>query len=348
MELNNYPWPSIDQLPISIVESINRPDQDTLKAKISSIIEDALVIACEKIDGTNVGVDLTGALFGRRTIIEPTATSYQKTPLSLLGTAQTDIQKLFARLPEVFRLYGEFPCNPHYYRYTESGLGAAWQCFGALLYFSSFDEEKRWREYLATAGFWIKSGRHQRHNITMIACPKFFELLDQVGIPHPPVVFNGRLQDLVKEKAEWMSSHLGEGLVLSIKYEAAGEFQESITAKKWKHYNHLLSESMTEFLSTLLAVATHRGSKPKVVKPMPNLDVYNDVIKSAASKYDDYTEYFRTGRKDDYVRSLMQEVAADYASYADGAAYSASDASRAVNVYVGTRYGAWKKAETAQ
>ncbi|KAJ3011465.1 UNVERIFIED_CONTAM: hypothetical protein HDU68_001651 [Siphonaria sp. JEL0065] len=399
MAANNHPWKAIEQLPSSFAEDLayqiqawrkdnNGISAETLKNRFTVKITDSKVIACEKLDGTNVGIDMTGRLFGRRFEIDPVATSYQKTPLTAVFAVRDKIKNLHSKLadglpePSVFRAYGELSCNPHLYNYLKAGLNHTWECFGILMYFKSFDDEAVWREVLVNAGFWIRTARciptenddqeSRKPCITMSACPQLFSLLDEFGISHPSIFFQGTLEELVKENAAWMMAHTAEGLVLSIKFCYEGS--ESTTARKWKQSHEpqeggigklqellndpdkalFLSDEMKKFLITLLDVSTHPGKpvhnrkpptikEPKTVKPAKNFDVYNSIIKSAVSKYDTDEVYFQNGKKGEYIELLLKEVVEDYPQYSEGAKCNLTDATAAVNRHVGMSYGQWMK-----
>ena len=80
--------------------------------------------ATGKLDGTNVGIDINGALFGRRTPIPDQNESYQKTPLSNLRGRSSQVKALRAAIASVsgipeletlpLMLYGELCVNKLY------------------------------------------------------------------------------------------------------------------------------------------------------------------------------------------------------------------------------------------
>jgi hypothetical protein len=104
----------------------------------------APVVATQKYDGTNVGKDETGAIYGRRQMIADTfGATYQKTKLTAVSQVDTKKMKadLFAEIgatvaeKESFTMvaYGELMCNHSLFDYEERSLSSGWFIFGAIL-----------------------------------------------------------------------------------------------------------------------------------------------------------------------------------------------------------------------
>lgn len=95
--------------------------------------------ASHKFDGTNVGKDQDGRLYGRNKMVNPNAQSYQKTPLDALkGIDVAAIKKEIEGLAGIedlgnFVLYGELMCNKGLYDYEEKNLASGWTIFGAMI-----------------------------------------------------------------------------------------------------------------------------------------------------------------------------------------------------------------------
>ena len=97
-----------------------------------------------KLDGTNVGVCDDRTLLGRRFVIAPGVTRYQRTLLTdchALDAGATraeivqEVERSGGRVPPPFRLavYGELMCNGGLHDYERTGLAGRWVCFGAQL-----------------------------------------------------------------------------------------------------------------------------------------------------------------------------------------------------------------------
>ena len=97
-------------------------------------------MATEKLDGTNVGKDDEGNIYGRRLLIDKDKTSYQKVSLDRVKTA--DICKVKMEICKVlkidetdlkkFLVFGELICNKAY-DYVERDLLSTWKVFGAMI-----------------------------------------------------------------------------------------------------------------------------------------------------------------------------------------------------------------------
>jgi len=88
------------------------------------------VTLSQKYDGTNVGKDENGEMYGRNKMIGPKESSYQKTDLKCVKAIDAAKMKesfieatgLDPALIEKFVVYGELMCNPNLYDYTKNGV----------------------------------------------------------------------------------------------------------------------------------------------------------------------------------------------------------------------------------
>ncbi|KAJ3095361.1 hypothetical protein HK100_005849 [Physocladia obscura] len=400
MTTNNHQWPSIESLPASIHDLITykvkvrnnegKSLQD-LATEINAHFTNTTVFAVEKIDGTNLGIDLNGGRFGRRLGIESEVKTYQRTTLSSL--ANINVRAVYDRIfavasaqaqnleaPQIFRLYGELGCNT-LYDYKEKGYVGTWQCFGAVLYFSSWDEVEIWRGALTSSGFMIKSADlnkldeedEQRPSFTMIECHSFFEILESCQIPHPKFVFSGTLENLILEQKNWMKSHNSEGLVVSTHYEGSNTF----TIKKWKQShepyqtvgvkleNLIQDPDVFQVLNSaenskvaltcvnvLLEVAKDKAlgrkgkenpAKTHSVNKSSLLILYQEAINSAITKFDSESSYFEQGDsgRSEYIKLLTNEVVSDLGESTDQDEKFKQNIASAIRAFIGKRYGLW-------
>ena len=146
-------------------------DDETLDSDTTTKLRQALegtrallfehpVVSCTvKVDGTNVGIDATGAVYGRNQMADPSATKYMKTDLTLLKSVdvsaiQGQLESL-GGLPGIldrFVLYGELTCNKSLYDYACDGGMQTWSCFGAMIKLTEGADEDTFRANLAGAG----------------------------------------------------------------------------------------------------------------------------------------------------------------------------------------------------
>ena len=216
--------------------------------------------ATGKLDGTNVGIDTTGALFGRRQGIPATNDSYQKTPLANLRGRGAQVAALRAAvasaadIPELEKLplvlYGEL-CVNKLYEYESSyasGTFKSWRIFGAAIQVEhTGDDESTYgnssetcdtavdlTQRLTAAGFRARCG----NTIVLSMCVKLRAIVDEVNELEPerePLTCVaemgcGSLVEVVDQALTWMLEMRGEGLVLTHRDFGVGSFKLS----KWK------------------------------------------------------------------------------------------------------------------
>jgi hypothetical protein len=92
-----------------------------------------------KYDGTNLGKDQDGQLYGRNKMVDPDAKFYQKTSTDALKNIDVLLIKNYieelcgVRMGGNFVLYGELMCNKHLYNYSEKNIANGWFVFGAMI-----------------------------------------------------------------------------------------------------------------------------------------------------------------------------------------------------------------------
>jgi len=95
----------------------------------------------QKYDGTNVGKDEFGVLYGRNMTLPSGSVEYQKTPLDFVNKVDVkaikeDILKqtgLGEEMIKCFNLYGELMCNSYLYNYEKDKVHGTYQLFGAII-----------------------------------------------------------------------------------------------------------------------------------------------------------------------------------------------------------------------
>jgi hypothetical protein len=133
---NNIQWASIPLLIPFMLNTYLFP-----RPKLASILFETPAQATQKYDGTNVGKDERGVMYGRTLQIAESVGAYQKTSLddvkkldaNAVKRAICERAKLEPTLIDCFCLYGELMCNKSLYNYAAEKLGNTHQLFGAMI-----------------------------------------------------------------------------------------------------------------------------------------------------------------------------------------------------------------------
>jgi len=222
---NPLKWPEIEQLGREFHECL-APALEQMTSADGAMEEEARhglaqldawlnapCAATVKIDGTNVGVDNTGLLVGRNTVVEPGA-NYQKVDVWTLLQGYPEKVELFRvelqRLAgeEVIAqamLYGELCVNGKY-DYAEVGIFKGWLCFGAMLVPGAQDAHlatRRLSERLRAEGFNVRA---EDEGVLVAPSPQLEDLLVRLGVPS---VFGAYRPTSITEE-QW-AAHNGQG-----------------------------------------------------------------------------------------------------------------------------------------
>ena len=127
---NNMKWAAI---PLTIPTLIN--PKKFRKNDLNYLIFNKVYEASWKYDGTNVGKDPEGNMYGRNYMIAPTANSYQKTDLTFVKKLEVapirdEINALAGLKLENIVVYGELMCNKKLYNYENMD---SFYIFGAMI-----------------------------------------------------------------------------------------------------------------------------------------------------------------------------------------------------------------------
>jgi hypothetical protein len=244
--------------------------------------------ATGKLDGTNVGIDTDGELFGRRTAIAATNESYQKTPLADLRGRAAQITALrhavasAAGIPELeelpLMLYGEL-CVNKLYDYESSyaeGSFKKWQIFGVAIAVKQggyndgeIDDDgvaAHMTRTLVGAGFRARCG----DTIVLSMCNKLRAIVDEVNMLEPkrePLICvkemgSGSIVQVVSQALKWMLEMRGEGLVLT--FPEFGARSGTFKLTKWKCAHEPQQRNIDE-LTKLLRRLSDVGDFPPSV-----------------------------------------------------------------------------------
>ena len=150
---NTIKWASI---PLIIPEIFRMP-----KEKRNVMLFNTQVYASVKYDGTNIGRDTTGLMYGRNKVIKAGTKSYQKTPLA--SVEKIDTEKIFNELIKItslhrdtvknFVVYAELMCNKDLFDYNDRGLFGTCPIFGAMIKPASTDAVSQITKTLGESGF---------------------------------------------------------------------------------------------------------------------------------------------------------------------------------------------------
>ena len=214
-----------------------------------------------KLDGTNVGVCDDRTLLGRRTVIPPTVTRYQRTLLTdchALDAGATraeivqEVERSGGGVPPPFRLavYGELMCNGGLHDYERTGLAGRWVCFGAqqLLLghavgktaiaiaaatkFVAALQRSGFRTRLTTEHAFASSTGGRQVTVMMNAKLRSLLLRHGATLVAKPVDASSQFA-LVQQMAPFMEQHQGEGVIMyTTRTNRKGH--STVTLSKWK------------------------------------------------------------------------------------------------------------------
>ena len=213
-------------IPLTIQYFLNK--RSNYKSKINDIMFNMPFEASQKFDGTNVGKDTSGLMYGRNKMIPFTSGSYQKTNIDYLK--KMDVNPLRDELNQVcgvdlqnFVLYGELMCNSGLYNYKEY---ETFNVFGAMIKPQQGESAKEISEKMNAKGYATSiRGDHEEGSgeeeqvsevkIMLLMNQAFKELVDKHGFPTVP--FLGKYENfysMLMANFDWMLNGNGEGLVL--------------------------------------------------------------------------------------------------------------------------------------
>ena len=178
MSTNDLKWSSIENVVTAIFGPIARLaaltedgglDTEKAVATLRTLRERVLVNRVEaslKIDGTNVGKDVEGNIYGRNQMVQSSADkmyrmerTYQKT--SLAAVKEVDVASVREKILAAagvdgddvaqFVLYGELVCNKDIYDYAHRARAGGWLVFGAMVRAGDGDVKRAMRDNMVEA-----------------------------------------------------------------------------------------------------------------------------------------------------------------------------------------------------
>jgi len=338
---NQIKWSAI---PLTLQHFLDK--RSDYKSKINDIMFNMPIEASQKFDGTNVGKDTNGLMYGRNKMIPFNAGSYQKTNIDFVK--KMDVNPIRDELNEVcgvdlrnFVLYGELMCNSSLYNYKEF---ETFNVFGAMIKPDDDQSPKEICEKLQAQGFATNCGEEGSNKFMLVMNQAFKALIDKHGLPTVP--FLGKFENfysLVMANYDWMVNGKGEGLVLVhsgmiSKWKIGAEANQSnldslrtiideIEDDKENTIFGENTEKAIDLFNKFYAIQKSnlvmgeapkpKGKEVKAPKAKPQKVVlspemtaqYDEAIKSAKSKFDHADTYFAKNMKG--VEEFSKLIAAE-------------------------------------
>ena len=260
-ECHNYQWGQTNNA-LNIFSSYYSYTRDPTKEafghdKLREILLETPAVATEKLDGTNVGKDDEGNIYGRRLLIDKDKTSYQRVSLDKVKTA--DICKVKMEICKVlkidetelrkFLVFGELICNKAY-DYVERDLLSTWKVFGAMIEAVPVKAKYIFQKLLDNH-FAVSLDTETK--LRIFPCKQFFTVAIQCGLEVADIKGEDKsLGSIVSEHTEEMRRGLLEGLVFTLFNRSSGQHY----LVKWKgaqEHQPSAHEALAEVISLLEA-----------------------------------------------------------------------------------------------
>ena len=260
-ECHNYQWGQTNNA-LNIFSSYYSYTRDPSREafghdKLREIILETPAVATEKLDGTNVGKDDEGNIYGRRLLIDKDKTSYQRVSLDKVKTA--DICKVKMEICKVlkidetelrkFLVFGELICNKAY-DYVERDLLSSWKVFGAMIEAVPVKAKYIFQKLLDNH-FAVSLDTETK--LRIFPCKQFFTVASQCGLEVADIKGEDKsLGGIVSEHTEEMRRGLLEGIVFTLFNRSSGQHY----LVKWKgaqEHQPTAHEALAEVISLLEA-----------------------------------------------------------------------------------------------
>ena len=260
-ECHNYQWGHTNNA-LNIFSSYYSYTRDPSREafghdKLREIVLETPAVATEKLDGTNVGKDDEGNIYGRRLLIDKGKTSYQRVSLDKVKTA--DICKVKMEICKVlkidetelrkFLVFGELICNKAY-DYVERDLLSTWKVFGAMIEAVPVKAKYIFQKLLDNH-FAVSLDTETK--LRIFPCKQFFTVASQCGLEVADIKGEDKsLASIVSEHTEEMRRGLLEGLVFTLYNRSSGQHY----LVKWKgaqEHQPTAHEALAEVISLLEA-----------------------------------------------------------------------------------------------
>ena len=232
---NPYKWPETKLLIPQLEENLN-------------IINEPIIV-WEKLDGTNVGIDENGYIYGRNFLINLNVEAYQGVSLAYVRQLAPKISELYHQhfLGKPFVLYGELMCNEDKYNYKDRLDKESLQMFCA--FGLRFKNQLKPNDPIRKKFFTFDRGE----STVIIMGQDLQKLLFDFGIQSVPYMgYFPCLDPLLDKYNDWMLQGNGEGMVVI--FPKIGYYKFKIGAEKNfinKTILQKLQRRLSEILNTL-------------------------------------------------------------------------------------------------
>lgn len=196
---------------------------------INEMFLETPVFATEKIDGTNLSIDVDAeTLFSRRRIIDKKnkfngvrPDNVWKSPVTLLKDEVISIANLCQSSIKNFIVYGELVDKSGLYDYNarpDVNRGM-WYVFAIRIVPTTAAECDHIVEKLSTAGFTTNNsstGGSGNGIITLYLNDKLYDTVKNAGLHVPPVMKGGNILQVIKNNIHRLNQNVSEGIVLML------------------------------------------------------------------------------------------------------------------------------------
>lgn len=263
---NQIKWASI---PLAIPTFFRMP-----RDQLNDALFNTQIYASVKYDGTNVGRDETGLMYGRNKTIKAGTKSYQKTSLDKVEKINTAAIKaeLVAQtgIPveaiETLVVYGELMCNKDLFRYNEENLFGTCPVFGAMIKASSNDVISSIADKLGKANFACKvrssvedgaePGDNESMFVMIVMNQTWKDLITKIGLPTVPAADGmGTFYELVIKNYNFMVNGNAEGLII-----VSPSSGPDVQVSKWK-IGAEANSTNTDYLDKMILEVEAKGEQ---------------------------------------------------------------------------------------
>lgn len=280
------------------------------------------IYVMEKIDGTNVGIDELGNIYGRIYMVEKNTKTYQLTSLDTVRTYQIRAESIKKYFESIFNfsdftciIYGELISDPNLYAYSKLPTYCP---FGVVL--TNLNETQIG---LIETDFDFK--KNDNGQITLYMNDKLYKLM----IDHKCniVGYLGKydnFSDFLTKKFEWLFKGMGEGVIINMnsdtyKLKIGKEINFTNLGILNKNIEMDISDKIKEIIMSLIHIQKSKYKNGEIVDDKKNVqinkekEILEEAIKSAMTKFDHENTFYESGVKgfNKYVEIIFKECKKD-------------------------------------
>ena len=343
MSLKNvYKWPSTE-LFISYLHKHKLHLEELIKMPIHVM---------EKFDGTNVGIDNDGNIYGRNYMIDVKEKYYQRIDLKSVKDYRIPVEKLKGYFSNMLAcsdfkciVYGELMCNPE--KYTTYSTLPTYCPFGVVLTNLNKDQIEEIRSRFSVGVVDVENNL-----IVLCMSEALHGVLEQHGfrVAGDLGCFDTFI-DFIEKQKNWFMDGLGEGVIISLnstllKLKIGSEKNFTNMGALTSMKDMPITDKTRQILSSLIDIQNSKLRNGAIVetvkcekKPKKQENIKDQVIlsaiESAMTKFDHEDTYYEKGVDGfkAYVNLIYEESLTDTPDLKK----------HTVEKYIGIRYGQFKK-----